>query len=212
MRDFSRLKKALEEAPAIFTQHSRRYFSVLIPLVEMNGELHLLFQKRAADIPQGGEISFPGGEIEKGENETEAALRETEEELGVSPNKIEVLGTIGTHVNGSRALITGIVGYMQEMPELKLSPDEVESVFTVPLSYFIENPPEEYFVTVTSSGFEKDGQVVSAEDLNLPDRYKGDWGKSKYAVYFYQGTPELIWGITARFVLELVGRITPPTR
>lgn len=66
---------------------------MLIPLVEKDGELHLLFEVRAKHMEsQPGEICFPGGHVEQGENPKDAALRETFEELGIPTEKIELIG------------------------------------------------------------------------------------------------------------------------
>ena len=69
----------------------KRRNAVLIPLVEKEGELHILFEVRQAGIRQGGEICFPGGMIEEGETAEEAAVRETAEELLIPAEKIEVI-------------------------------------------------------------------------------------------------------------------------
>ena len=70
----------------------RKEFAVLIPLIEEDGEVKLLFEVRSKDIRQPGDVCFPGGKIEEGESETEAALREMAEETGVGPEYVEVLG------------------------------------------------------------------------------------------------------------------------
>ena len=82
---------------------ARREFAVLCPLVEQPDGLHFLFEVRAADLPQGGEVCFPGGRKEPGETFIECALRETEEELAIPHSEITLLGTPDfiSNANGS---------------------------------------------------------------------------------------------------------------
>ena len=70
----------------------KQSYAVLLPLIEVNGELHILYEVRASHISQPGDVAFPGGKIEPGETSAEAALRETEEELGIPANNIQLLG------------------------------------------------------------------------------------------------------------------------
>ena len=72
----------------------KRKNAVLIPLVEKEGEWSILFEVRQTGIRQGGEICFPGGRIEEHETVEEAAVRETSEELLISPEKIEAPASI----------------------------------------------------------------------------------------------------------------------
>ena len=72
---------------------ARHEFAVLCPLVERPDGLHLLFEVRAANLKQGGEVCFPGGRREPEESLIECALRETEEELSIPRSEITLLGT-----------------------------------------------------------------------------------------------------------------------
>ena len=97
------LKKLISNLPKHPNVLGRdRFFNsaVLVPLVKMNGEYHLLFQKRAATIRQGGDICFPGGRFEMGIDKDfkDTALRETFEELGIERKDIKVLGQLDTYV------------------------------------------------------------------------------------------------------------------
>ena len=92
---------------------------------------------------QPGDVCFPGGRQEKGETALEAAIRETEEELGISRDNIVVLGEsdyivtmFNTKVTPFVGLITGIT-----IDELKPNPDEVDKVFAVPVEFFKETTP-----------------------------------------------------------------------
>ena len=74
--------------------------AVLVPLILINNEYHFLFQKRAANIRQGGEISFPGGKHEESDINFEyTAIRETCEELGVEFEQISILKKLNTLIS-----------------------------------------------------------------------------------------------------------------
>ncbi len=69
----------------------------MIPLIEIDGELHILDQRRAKTLrKQPYEVSFPGGAIDFGESPKEAAIRETSEELLIGRDKIEIIGDLTT--------------------------------------------------------------------------------------------------------------------
>ena len=71
-------------------------FAVMAPLVRVGGETHLLFEVRALHMRrQPGEVCFPGGRIEPGEEPVECAVRETTEELGIGRERIRIVGSIG---------------------------------------------------------------------------------------------------------------------
>ena len=105
----------------IYTDHTpepvyrHRYFSVLMPFVEKDGVLHLLFERRSRTMEsQPGEICFPGGHVEKGEDPLLCALRETEEETGILATSIEVIGpadTIFGYANYMLYSYAGIISY-----------------------------------------------------------------------------------------------------
>ena len=90
-----------------------KFFSILVPVVEKDGHLHLLYERRAKHMKrQPGEICFPGGELEDGESTEECALRETWEEIGVPQDKIRVisqLDTIYTYSNFAMYCYLGVM-------------------------------------------------------------------------------------------------------
>lgn len=99
------------------------------------GPFHLPLTVRSSRLPShAGEISFPGGRMETGETVLETALRETEEEIGISKNDIEPLGALSDlYIPVSRNIIKPQVGLLTGPPHFRLSSGEVSRLFTPPL-------------------------------------------------------------------------------
>lgn len=90
-----RLKESFKKPVDILNRHKMKNYAVMIPLVFLNGEYNFLFQKRAKNIRQGGEISFCGGAKDRSDRDfLDTAIRETIEEIGIDRDKIEVLGRL----------------------------------------------------------------------------------------------------------------------
>jgi len=186
--------------------------AVLVPLVEIDNKFHLLFEKRANQIRQGGEVSFPGGEYDskKDQGLRHTALRETYEELGLSAEKINIFGRIGTLVAPMGVTVDAFVGLISisNLEELKIDNNEVEKVFLVPIEHFLKKKPEEYSVKleVHPSYKDENGNVVEllpVQKLGLPERYSKPWKNGFHRVFVYNSTEEVIWGITAEIIFEL---------
>lgn len=114
--------------------------AVLVPLViRPEGMTVLLTQRTAHLSTHAGQVSFPGGRIEEHDcDPLAAALRETEEEIGLSPSAVELLGWLDDYVTGTGFRIHPVVGMVR--PPLALSPDpfEVAEVFEVPLDFVLD--------------------------------------------------------------------------
>jgi 8-oxo-dGTP pyrophosphatase MutT (NUDIX family) len=128
--------------PAAVSARIRGFFpvrlrpaAVLIPLVERDESLNVLLTYRSADLEHhAGQISFPGGRLEPGDADAEAgALRETEEEIGLSREFIRVLGRLPDHVIISGYQVTPVVGLVSPGFTLRLDPTEVAGTFEAPL-------------------------------------------------------------------------------
>jgi 8-oxo-dGTP pyrophosphatase MutT (NUDIX family) len=113
--------------------------AVLIPIVA-GAEPQVLFTKRAPDLADhAGEISFPGGRIEAGDADAvAAALRETEEELGLPRSGFEVLGQIDPYETRTGFKVAPVVGLIQPPLVVRPDPREVAEVFEVPLAYILD--------------------------------------------------------------------------
>jgi len=114
--------------------------AVLVPLVNRQDGLAVLFTQRSADLPDHpGQISFPGGRVEPDDAHVEdAALRETEEEIGLSRGRISVLGRLADYETVTGYRVTPVVGWVEPPFVLKPDPVEVADVFEVPLSFLLD--------------------------------------------------------------------------
>jgi 8-oxo-dGTP pyrophosphatase MutT (NUDIX family) len=197
-----------------------KYFNsaVIVPLVEIENDLHILFEKRSNHIRQAGEVSFPGGEFDTKKDQTlrQTALRETTEELGIPNEKIKIIGKLGTLVAPMGVTVDPFVGYLQieDLAELTIDKNEVEKVFSVPVAHFLKKKPDEYTVKleVHPSYIDEKGKEVEllpVQKLGLPARYSKPWKNGFHRILVYNSTAEVIWGITAEIVYEFCRMINP---
>lgn len=114
--------------------------AVLVPVIDRGDDLTVLFTIRADDLKQhAGQISFPGGQFEPGDlDATAAALRETEEEIGLRREFIEILGRLPDHAVITGYQVTPIVGLVRAGFELVLDPTEVAGTFEAPLRHLLD--------------------------------------------------------------------------
>lgn len=114
--------------------------AVLVPIVQRQEGLTVLFTERATHLRRhAGQISFPGGRIDATDSgPLQAALRETEEEIGLSRAHIQVLGYLQPHLVFTGYCIMPVVGLVQPGFELQLHAGEVAGAFEVPLSYLFD--------------------------------------------------------------------------
>lgn len=213
----------LELIPKIFSGYSSiigkdRYLNsaVLIPILLLDNKEYLLFEKRSTSVRQPGEISFPGGhfEISRDKDFMDTAIRETSEELGIPKNKITILGKLGTLVTPMGIIVETYIGKLevQSLGELKYDLKEVDKIFLVPLEFFVNTEPDKYenqlqlHPYIVNENGEKI-ELLPVKELGLPERYANPWTKGKHRVLVYRYENEIIWGITAELIYELVNRL-----
>ncbi|HPS58232.1 MAG TPA: CoA pyrophosphatase [Spirochaetota bacterium] len=186
---------------------------VFVPFMWINNEWHLVFQLRAAGIRQGGEVSFPGGRHDPASDKSfeQTAVRETVEEMGISPDDICIDGYLGALVAPMGAVIDVYVGriILDSIDSFKISKDEVEKVFTVPAMDFIVKGFEKYNIHIQVNPYRKTESggremIFPAKELGLPERYHGSWGGMLHEVYIYRTEHGVIWGLTAEIIREMV--------
>ena len=174
-------------------------FSVFAPIIEVDNELHLLFEVRSLELNhQPGEICFPGGKIEDNESSIESAIRETIEELNISKENIEIIGELTPITTLFNVVIYPYCGFINNtlVEDIQYSTDEVGSIFTVPLRELLEQNPLVHTLDV---------QLNMNEDFPyelIGNDYK--WKTSNYSIYFYRYNNYIIWGLTAKIVKELL--------
>lgn len=176
--------------------------AVVIPLIEkVDGSFDVLFQVRSGKLKrQPGEICFPGGGREAGETLKETAVREICEEMLIEASQVEVVAAMDILVTPNMM----VHPYLAILKNYQgtYSKDEVAEVFTVPLTFFMENKPEIYY---------NESKVVITEDTDLPlDRIPNGvnyrWAVGRYPVMFYDYKGYNIWGMTAR-IMECAARV-----
>lgn len=127
-----------------------RKSAVLIALYPNNDKICTLLIKRAAyDGVHSGQVSFPGGKFEESdESLIHTALREAQEEVGIDPLKVEVLGTLTTlFIPVSNMEVLPVIGLLKDKPELHLNLEEVEFTIEVPI-FHLKNPKNHFYKTI----------------------------------------------------------------
>ena len=153
--------------------------AVLVPLVWYDEEWHLLFTRRTDRVESHkGQVSFPGGACDEGETTPEqTALREADEEIGIQPAGIKVLGRLANLITISYFRVTPVVGVVRWPTVFRVGEHEVARVFTIPLSWLANESNRWQF--------------------EIPGR-----NRSVIAYHPYDG--ELLWGATARMTVDFL--------
>lgn len=161
-------------------REGQRKAAVLVPLV-LRGEWHIILTQRPETMPSHpGQIAFPGGKAEAGETIAQTALRETEEEIGVEANDIELMGRLPSFDAVNSFRVTPFVGVVSPGAVITPDPREVESVFEVPLA-FLMNPDNHIQRDVF---FDGENHVLFDMPYNEPDgRHRNIWGMTAMTIY-----------------------------
>lgn len=185
--------------PGAAGKHS--YFSVLVPLVEKEDGLHLLFELRAAHMKrQPGEVCFPGGKAEPGESFQECAVRETVEELGIREDDIRIINQMDVMHTYSNFTLFPYLGVIkaEALERLDCNPDEVDEIFTVPVDHLLNNEPFLYKMQIMPQIKED----FPYERIRFPKTYKWRVGSNDIPIYEYEN--RIIWGLTGRVTMNLM--------
>ena len=118
--------------------------AVLVPLIERAAGITVLLTRRTENLSShSGQISFPGGRVEQSDAApVHTALRESEEEIGLEPARVEILGRLANYVVGTGYRITPVVGFVDAQQEFVRDEREVAEIFEVPLELVME--PDNY--------------------------------------------------------------------
>ncbi|WP_428908607.1 NUDIX hydrolase [Niallia sp. Krafla_26] len=194
------INKIKEHSPNILGHQEFQKYAVLLPLITKENETHILFEVRSMNLRrQPGEICFPGGRIEKEDlSPCQCAIRETSEELGINEDDIENVWPLDVMVNATGNIIYPFVGTIKNPEKIKPNEWEVGEVFTVPLTYFLNNDPEVYkihFKVVPEEDFPVD-LLVGGENYKWQIRHKDE--------YFYKYNGKVIWGLTAKILVHFL--------
>ena len=152
--------------------------AVLVPLID-RGALSVLLTQRTMHLDaHAGQISFPGGRLEPDDvDHVAAALRETEEEVGIAPNLVEVIGRLDDYVTGTGFRVVPVVGVVRPPFQIRPEPFEVADVFEVPLDFVLD-----------PANHEQHSRIVNGIER-------------RYYVLPYEG--RYIWGATAGMLINL---------
>jgi len=156
-----------------------RCAAVLIPLVWHDDEWHLLYTRRTDRVESHkGQVSFPGGACDEGETTPEqTALREAEEEIGVNPTDVKILGRLANLITITYFRVTPVIGVVKWPTVFRVGEHEVARVFTIPLGW-LANPSNRW-------------------QFERPEGKRG-----LIAYHPYDG--ELLWGATARMTVDFL--------
>ena len=176
----------------------RKKSAVLLPLIEVDGEVHVLYEVRSQHVSQAGDSSFPGGRVEEGENFEEAAVRETMEELNLGRNNIKVIGEIDYIVN-QHVRIHCFVGELTGVEASDIKPNlEVEQIYTIPLDYLLKNKPAYFKV-----GFDPIFEEQFLQELEREQK-RYNLTNMKEKIPYYQIKTHSLWGFTANLTERLI--------
>ena len=172
-------------------------YAVFIPIINIDGKDHILFEVRSNLISQAGEVSLPGGGVNEGEKFEMAAIIECREELNLDEKDVSLIDYSSMILSSSNRLIKAYYGRINKNFENISYNMEVDSIFTVSIDYLKKNPPEKYTAKLKMDlpddfPFEK---IPNGKNYNFWQRY--------HTFYFYNTKP-VIWGMTANVLKDFL--------
>jgi 8-oxo-dGTP pyrophosphatase MutT (NUDIX family) len=161
---------------------------VLAAFFEEDRETRVVLTRRSTGLrTHQGQVSFPGGRLDEGEDAVAAALREAFEEVDLDPSLVTAVGwlhPVMTMVSAS--YILPVLGTLEGRPQLRANPSEVERIFDVSLAELA------------------DPEIFHEERWRIPGRVIAGSEDNSFPVWFFEVSGELIWGATARMLYELL--------
>lgn len=160
--------------------------AVLIPLAHYQQQWHVLFIRRARNDRDrhSGQVAFPGGRLELSDSSHEAAaLRETHEEIGMNPSRVNILGRIDPYITVSDYQVTPVVGIIDWPTTLKLQSSEVARAFLIPLGWLKQR--QNFTFRMRD---EMDAKSAQRHPIIVYEEFDG----------------ETLWGATARMTLNFI--------
>jgi 8-oxo-dGTP pyrophosphatase MutT (NUDIX family) len=170
--------------PAVTQVEGFQPSAVLLPLFQTNGSWHLLFIRRTAvsGDAHSGQVAFPGGRPAPGEARPEVtALRETQEEIGLNPQEVGIIGYLKQTHTMTNYIIFPVVGIIPYPHQLHPSPIEVCRVFTIPLEWLAE-----------PCNYDQNYYTLPATNIKIP------------VIYFKPYDGEILWGASARITIDFL--------
>ncbi|HNP02247.1 MAG TPA: CoA pyrophosphatase [Agitococcus sp.] len=135
------LQQLLQRLPNDSAQH-KADAAVLMAMTREDIPRFILTQRAAHLKSHAGEVAFPGGKRDKTDSSLiYTALREAQEEIDLNPQDVEVVGELGIFTSRVGIKVKPIIGLLEDIPHLTPSPDEIDSIFTVPLEVFLQQKP-----------------------------------------------------------------------
>ena len=184
-----------------------RYFesAVMMCVANINGKDCFILEKRAKNIRQAGEISFPGGKKdETDKNFRETAIRETIEELKISRKLIKNVEKFGVLVTGLGIIIECYLCKLdiKNLNEINYSKDEVEKLIAVPIDFFLNSEPSKEEIEIFNKA------KFDIKKYNFPEKYSdNNWKIPSRRIYIYMYENEAIWGMTAEIIYDFIKMI-----
>lgn len=188
-------------SPEIIGRERFKEYAVLVPIVYGPGGPFLLFEKRSDTLKQQpNEICFPGGKLEPFESLKNCAIRETSEELLISPDQIELLGPGDLYVSPFNLVIQPFIGCIKNYKDT-FSRDEVEQILRVPVNFFCTTEPEIYQNLLMHK------PTADFPYERIPGGQNYPWRNGNYDILFYLYDDLIIWGMTAQIAHSAVNLI-----
>lgn len=157
--------------------------AVQVPIVDRPGGLTVLLTRRSPNLSShAGQVAFPGGRIDEGDDgPVGAALRETEEETGIAPSFVTPVGLLDPYQTGTGFVIVPVVGVLREGCTPRANPGEVDEIFEVPLAFLMDTANHQ--------------------------RHSGVWQGRERRYYAMPYESHNIWGATAGMIVNLRERL-----